>query len=400
MAETKTPKACGNCGKVSDSNKACAQCKRISYCDILCQKEHWKKHKKVCFAAGAKCTRCLETIDQSNIGQCKIQHPVFMCQDMGSSHGRDGSSWDMECKACGESFTRHSRNSYDYNGKISAPITQGPKYCYVGPHTVKPLKSGDERRISVDILHLTAGPNIQREIDAIPSTMPNVRVLSIQSDGCFDDSLNPTLEVAMPKLEKIKLIDVAFDKVNLNPELTPLVEDVFFQNIPDDCDLTVLLPELKQFSMHYYGPSDDEQWIHDMLRTAKKLESFDSYKLRVGPSLSFASNDLISIDLHRAECLRSLTLYAPKLRELRLQACYGLDGHLRILDSHPDFERPPGQPSSFFVNTTNACVSRSIAQTIESHPRAQQWDEEDEYGSNPMESMFANMRGGGGMFGF
>ena len=368
-----------------------------------CQKEHWKQHKKVCFPEGSKCTRCLETIVPGNIAQCKITHPAFLCQDMGCTMGRGSSTCDFECGACGESF---QRSSSDDTGKHTAPITNGPKYCYVGSHTIKPLKSGDERRISDDILYLTAGPNLQAEIDAIPTTMPNVRVLNIESDGFYQEKFKPSLNVSMPNLEKIKLIDIAFAKVNLNSDLTPKVEEIFFQNIPDDCDLTVLLPELRKFSMHYYGPADDEQWIHDMLRTAKKLQTFDSYKLRVGPDLCFASNDLVSIDLHRAECLNSLTIYAPKLQELRLQACYGLDGHFRILDSHPDFERPPGQPSSFFVDTTYACISPAIAQTIENHPRVTQWDREDEddgYGSggNPMESMFRDMHlGGGGMFGF
>lgn len=105
----------------------------------------------------------------------------------------------------------------------------------------------------------------------------------------------------MPKLHKLQLIDVPFSKIKLDSQFAPLVEELFLQNIPDECDMTVLLPELKSFTMHYY--MGDGDWIHDMLSTSKKLKTFDSYKLRVGPQLNFAGNELESIRLHRAELL-------------------------------------------------------------------------------------------------
>jgi hypothetical protein len=187
----------------------------------------------------------------------------------------------------------------------------------------------------------------------------------------------------MPKLKTIKLIDVSFSKINLSMELTPLVEEVFMQNIPDECVLTVQLPQLKSFTMHYYGPTKNEQWFHDMLCTAKRLRTFDSYKLRIYPQIHFAGNDLQSIRLHRAECLTHLSIYAPNLVNLNLQACYDLaDGDVTILDSHPNFTRPPtGSGSKFTVDTTNACLNQSIIRTFQSHPRVI-WsgpDDDDEY---------------------
>lgn len=123
----------------------------------------------------------------------------------------------------------------------------------------------------------------------------------------------------MPKLKKLQLIDVPFNAIKLSVELTPLVEDLFMQNIPYDCNLTVLLPELKSFAMHYYdGYEGEDGWIHDMLSTSKKLKSFDSYKLGVGPELNFASNDSEDLRLHRAELLCDLSVYAPKLKMLNL----------------------------------------------------------------------------------
>mmetsp|Transcript_10161 Transcript_10161/g.25486 ORF Transcript_10161/g.25486 Transcript_10161/m.25486 type:complete len:121 (-) Transcript_10161:131-493(-) len=55
------------------------------------------------------------------------------------------------------------------------------------------------------------------------------------------------------------------------------------------------------------------------------LEKFDSYKLWSASKLTFASNALRSIRLHRAESLRELELWAPRLEKLDLQAVWDLD---------------------------------------------------------------------------
>lgn len=40
---------CGLCDKpVTKKILVCAGCKRVCYCDISCQKIHWKKHKTLC----------------------------------------------------------------------------------------------------------------------------------------------------------------------------------------------------------------------------------------------------------------------------------------------------------------------------------------------------------------
>jgi len=291
--------------------------------------------------------------------------------------GYGGNTWMFSCEACGEHY---KKSSSEYN-VAAAPITGGPKFCYSGPHTIKPLPESDQRRISSDILVINSGPNCQSEIDNIPNIMPDVRVLTIRNTTGYDESIQPTLNLSLPKLKTLKLIDVCFSKVNLNKEMTPSIEELFMQNIPDECDVTVKLPKLKDFSMHYYSP-DDGGWVHDMLATATKLERFESYKFRVYTSeLRFASNDLRYIRLHRAECLESLSIYAPKLEYLNLQACYGMQGHLSILETHPNFTRPPGNPSSFVVDVTNACISTSILHTLQSNSRItyEGYESDDDY---------------------
>jgi hypothetical protein len=79
------------------------------------------------------------------------------------------------------------------------------------------------RRVCDDVLTITASEIMQSEIDAIPVNMPNVRILTIRRD-MFDDydfDVNPVLAVAMPKLETLRLIDVAFSQVKLDTSLTP-----------------------------------------------------------------------------------------------------------------------------------------------------------------------------------
>ena len=69
------------------------------------------------------------------------------------------------------------------------------------------------------------------------------------------------------------------------------------------------------------GP-DDDSWINPMLECAKQLEAFETYKLGAQGCLKFASNFLTKINLHRAECLDSLVIYAPRLEKLSLQVCF------------------------------------------------------------------------------
>ncbi|KAG7372358.1 hypothetical protein IV203_018501 [Nitzschia inconspicua] len=207
--------------------------------------------------------------------------------------------------------------------------------------------------------------------------MPHVRILTIQSSGGFDDSIEHTLELSMPELEILRLMDVALHKVTLNEQLTPKLVDLTMQNIPEECQLTVLLPELKTFGMYFYGPEDDS-WIHEMLATSTKLVTFDSYKLTIGPKATFAGNNLESINLRRAERLHSLTIYAPNLNHLSLQASYNFDGTFTILDSHPKFE-PVQSQSHFVVNISNACISPAVERTLQSNPRITVEDRTEEY---------------------
>ncbi len=140
-----------------------------------------------------------------------------------------------------------------------------------------------------------------------------------------------TLEKYLPELQELQLIDVSFEKIILIAALTPMLRHLKLQNVPDQYDLTLELSELRTVSIRFLDDCDEV--INTMLRSATRLEKFDPYKLWVD-ELHFASNNLISVDLHRSERLRTLTLWSPNLSSLGLQACYGLD-NLTFLRTHP-----------------------------------------------------------------
>ena len=48
-------RVCGSCDReLSDKVMMCAGCKKVAYCDTVCQKTHWKQHKKTCSYAKKK----------------------------------------------------------------------------------------------------------------------------------------------------------------------------------------------------------------------------------------------------------------------------------------------------------------------------------------------------------
>lgn len=45
-------KQCNYCGKQSENVKKCSKCFGVEYCDLICQKNHWKIHRKDCKNSG------------------------------------------------------------------------------------------------------------------------------------------------------------------------------------------------------------------------------------------------------------------------------------------------------------------------------------------------------------
>jgi len=354
-----------------------------------------------------KCTRCLGSCEVNT--PCRVEHPPHLQVDNGSSFGPDGNMQFRHCSACDRSYTIAAEPG-DFEMK-STRFEKGPRWCYSGQHTLAVIPPEDKRRNYGDaVLKLEVDGDIQEKIDALPDTNPDLTTLVIGTSGLYDDSFTPKLSVKLPKLEELQLIDCAFHEITLNEELTPNLRRVQMQNVPDDCALDLCIPNLTHFSIHYFR--GDETALQIMLDKATKLESFESYKLWAFEHIAFASNHLTDIKLHRSDLLRSIDLYAPRLLNLNLQACYGL-ASIRIKETHATLsdELPEGfQPTRFSVSAMNANLEPRLVRYLQQHPRANfEYDDgsDDEYGMggggmNPMEAMFRQMHAqmhGGPMFG-
>jgi len=249
-------------------------------------------------------------------------------------------------------------------------VVRGTKWCFRGKHTKDhPLPETDSRRNVAGIVELVVGPNTQKDIDGLPHSHPNAEILCILSDGFYEfKGRKLSLEIKMIKLKKLSLVDVPLTNLRLNDLLTPNIEEIELKNIPDECDIDIMLSRLRKICIHFWsGPS---KIINDMLKTAQALERFESYKLRV-TKISFASNELQTIDLHRADRLEELSVWAPRLKFLGLQACPNVR-RINMIRSHALRRRLPFDfrvNHDLFVQCKNSQISSQAFHVLRSYPR-------------------------------
>lgn len=365
MSEAKVPGPCLSCGRTTE--KKCAKCKAAFYCCRDCQEEDWKDHKRHCFPPGSTCTRCQQdTISRS---LCFVPHPGHLVHPNSATYSSNGSRWDFHCLACSSRFTKSS--SVIGEGYDSAPITLGKKWCFVGLHTVKPLRPDFQSRVWPDAVVLsTSDQDLEAKIKALDGNT-DVRVLKIKSSDGMDDHDKQIKfsGIRMPNLEEFHSENVYLTHVELTTKTTPKIHTISIQNMPDEANCNIECPELKKCTFQFWGPGDEE-WVHKMLKCATKLEYFDSYKFRVS-KLVFASNHLKKIRLHRAELMSHLEIWAPKLVSLNVQACYDLDS-IQFLKTHPLKKDLPENFSCSLplsLDVENACLGQIAIQALSEHPR-------------------------------
>ena len=287
------------------------------------------------------------------------------------------------CEACSKSYTigdTMTMTSSTIEQEMSVctketemPVVKGPKWCYEGAHTVKPLKDNDLRKIhdEVVVVHGTCS-EIQDEIDALDGNH-KVKVLKVLG-GLDDGEKKVNLAISLPNLEELQLEQSNMDRIILNQELTPNLRKIHMQNAFCESgkpDVTILCPLLNDISIHYCD-LQFFQWIIDMLEVATALERFDSYKLRAD-YLKFASNHLKSISLHRAELLRRVDLWAPRLTNLNVEAAHDL-AEIHFLEKHVLGDELPAPEDFTFreelrVDASNACLGTQAVEAILAHPR-------------------------------
>ena len=339
-----------------------------------------------------KCTRCLKSFTGESDSLCTVDHPQHLQLDMGASYGPKEIEKSFYCQACDRGYTIMSEGR-DY-AMVNGRVVQGPRWCYSGQHTFVDIPSEDKRRnYGSTLVVLKADGDVQEKIDALPETNPDVTTLIIAASGLYDENINPKLCVKLAKLEEVQLIDCAFAEITLNEQLTPNLRRVQMKNVPDSCKLNLSIPNLTHFTIYYFN--GDAKALQIMLDKATKLEKFDSYKLWCFDHISFASNHLTDINLHRSDSLRSIDLWAPRLEDLNLQACYALKS-IRIKDTYPILsgDLPPGfQPTMFGVSAVNAVLDPHLVRYLTQHPRVilEYEDGSDEQVGNPMEAFFKQM---------
>jgi len=82
---------------------------------------------------------------------------------------------------------------------------------------------------------------------------------------------------------------------------------------------------------------------------------------------------LKEIIVNRSDCLKGITLWAPRLTTLDLTACFDIE-KIEILDDHPLRSKLPADAkfSKFVVDVTNVCKSVDLLAYLKRHPRVRQ----------------------------
>jgi hypothetical protein len=329
--------------------------------------------------AAVPCSRCKRSVGEA--GPCRVPHPASkrrFLQGM-SEAGTNTTNYGCEACGCNYSVVIDSRNGTER--------VEGAQWCYeAAEHVVGPLPAVDCRRVDDDAVELVSDGQLQRRIDALPAT---TRVLTIGESTIGREGQDRPLRLnrALPALEELRIDQVVFREIVLTKELTPRLRKLhLLQCLAEDRVLRVELPELVEFHSEFYrGPTAP---LNQMLKHATKLKTWVSYKCWVTGRLTFASNALKSVDLHRSDSLGSIELWAPNLKRLNVQGCFAL-GKIIFTQEHPlKALLPPDHRSpKFTVNATNANLGRAARQALESHPCCLGIDGADGPG-DPMMAMF------------
>ena len=255
-----------------------------------------------------------------------MPHPTHLRRDNGTLFSGGCRTDYLGCAACGASYSVVSSTA---SGAAPA-IADGPRWCFDGRHSAAPLPEDDARRVWRHAVALEAGPDLQAQLDSLPE---DVETLTVSSKS-YDSSASISLARRLPQLRTLQLLDVHFTRIHLTPETTPQLRSLQLQNVPDSCDLRVVLPELRSVTIHFWGADDKPHVVDDMLAAATKLEAFESYKLWANAQLTFASPALRSLSILRSDSLESVSIWAPNLTTLRLHGCFSLE-RIEFPRTHP-----------------------------------------------------------------
>ena len=105
--------ACASCGKKCDNLKQCTACRLVSYCNVQCQRDHRKIHRKACqertneldteIVHGMKEVRVCDR--EENTAKVGPMHTCWICID---EEGPDGEPLLRDCSCRGDSGFAHA----------------------------------------------------------------------------------------------------------------------------------------------------------------------------------------------------------------------------------------------------------------------------------------------------
>jgi len=206
----------------------------------------------------------------------------------------------------------------------------------------------------------------------------NISSLSLEPE--YDDVHPPTIDTSVVKFPKLKSFSSecqAIKAVHFSADCFPILESISIEQ-PCANDLEYFftnLPNLKSLSFQFVTIEDPSMFGPSIGRSPK-LESINCYKfwgLGGVPVHTLVMPQVTYLDLYRSDDLTGLKIWAPKLLELQLRACYSLRV-VKVLKNRPASYTGPeydfkGDPSKFVVNIINAGLDRGY---FENMPRVQE----------------------------
>eukprot|EP00929_Paragymnodinium_shiwhaense_P105259 TRINITY_DN70198_c0_g1_i1.p1 TRINITY_DN70198_c0_g1~~TRINITY_DN70198_c0_g1_i1.p1 ORF type:complete len:443 (+),score=62.86 TRINITY_DN70198_c0_g1_i1:119-1447(+) len=195
------------------------------------------------------------------------------------------------------------------------------------------------------------------------SGISNPAVLDFSARGVFFPEMTH-LEVQNWPLRSGVFTERVFPKLKALHIIFPFDSE---PNTPDDWDrFEIQLPDLRSLILECPGTVEPSELRASTL-ACPSLVYLCLYKVSV-ETLSLVLPSARQVWLHRLDCLKSLTLYAPCVKEVRLQACYDLTG-VKVLQRAQGAPRVEIADSKFVLDVTNCCFIKTEIERLREIPR-------------------------------
>jgi len=312
--------------------RRCSECRGAFYCGRECQLADWRARHRASCGACARCGTRPASVDDACEGMTGGGHAEMDLAWSGTTVGGYAEVSTYFCGRCRRTIARTVEDGVER--QVDGPVKCSPMGKHCVHEALLPPKDAQVACKEYVVLipskkhRESSGMDAQRALDDAPE---DVETIVIRSIGAYCDDVALTFpKKTYPKLKNLRIHNVDMASLTLTEETCPALTTIDTQNSLDHCAargrLKIAVPTLRRVLMHFYdGP---QSIIQEMIDAARVLEVFDSYKLWLKPaedekcrSLTFYSPSLMSLNLHRADGLKQLTLWTPRLVELVLKAC-------------------------------------------------------------------------------